>query len=105
MFHLSRIALIAALLTASAASADPILVEYLIDQKPFKIATPTDTLMFELFEDESCTTQIGSFPVFVNDPYVHFFVDKRQKIKGAAKLPKAVRIHASIDAVTTASAP
>ncbi len=106
MFHLSRVATIAALLTASAATAEPVVVEYLIHQKAFKAgATGTDTLAFELYEDESCTTQIGSYPVFVNDPYLHFFIDKRQAVAGAPKLPRAIRIHAAIDAPTTASAP
>jgi hypothetical protein len=62
-------------------------------------------LDFRLYEDADCTVEIGSYPVFAGDSYAHFFVDKKQKLRGAPRKPKAVRIRAVIDAPTTLSAP
>src|SRR5262245_2280367 len=90
---------------ASAAAAEPIRVEYLVDQKAFKAgATATTPLDFELFSDDQCLVSIFSEQLAANDPAVSFFVDKRQRVKNGARLPKVVRIHAVIDGPTTETA-
>jgi hypothetical protein len=108
-FHRSILpALVAAAVlgVGAASAAEPIHVEYLVDQKAFKKgAAATDVLSFELFSDDQCTTSIGSAQHFVADPALQYFVDKRQKVKDAPKLPKAVRIVGTIDGPTTTTAP
>jgi hypothetical protein len=95
-----------ALLLGGITHAEPIQVEYLVGQKAFKKgATAADPLSFELFSDEACTTSIGTADHFVGDEAIHYFVDKRQKVKDGAKLPKVVRILATIDGPTTTTAP
>jgi hypothetical protein len=95
-----------ALFTAGAAATEPIRVEYLLDQKAFKAgAIVGNPLNFELFSDDQCTTLVGSAPLFVGDAPIQYFVDKRQRIKDAPKLPKAVRLVAVIDGPVLASAP
>ena len=92
---------------AGAASAEPIAVEYFVDRVPLKKGTAgTDVLTFELFEDAACTTPIGSpANLFANDTLLQYYVDRTQKLKGGTPPPKAVRIHAIIDAPTTPTAP
>ena len=100
------LALGAALGLAGAAAAEPINVEYYVSQKAFKKGTTgTDVLDFRLYEDEACSVEIGSFPIFASDPFAHFFVDKNQRLLGGRRLPKAVRIRAVIEAPLTTSAP
>ena len=90
---LRTLSLAGALLVGGAAAAEPIHVEYLIDQKAFKTGSiATNALNFELFSDAQCTTLIGSAQLFAGDSAAQFFVDKRQRIKDAPKKPKAVRI-------------
>ncbi len=106
--HSSMRALAAAALLgfAGASAAEPIQVEYFVDQKTFKKGVnATSVLEFELYSDEACTAPIGEYPIFATDPYAHFFVDKKQRIRGGPKLRKAVRIRAVIDAPTTLEAP
>jgi hypothetical protein len=103
---LRALAAAAALGFGAAASAEPIQVEYFVAQKAFKKgATHTSVLDFRLYEDADCTVEIGSYPIFAGDEYAHFFVDKKQKLRGAPRKPKAVRIRAVIDAPTTLAAP
>jgi hypothetical protein len=103
---LRALAVAAALGLGAAASAEPIQVEYFVAQKPFKKGVShTSVLDFRLYEDADCTVEIGSYPIFAGDSYAHFFVDKKQKLRGAPRKPKAVRIRAVIDAPTTLSAP
>jgi hypothetical protein len=103
---LRALAVVAALGLGAAASAEPIQVEYFVAQKPFKKGVShTSVLDFRLYEDADCTVEIGSYPIFAGDSYAHFFVDKKQKLRGAPRKPKAVRIRAVIDAPTTLSAP
>ncbi|MGH7287571.1 MAG: hypothetical protein ACREI8_06080, partial [Myxococcota bacterium] len=91
---------------AGASAAEPIQVEYFVDQKTFKKGvTATSVLEFELYADEDCTIQIGHYPIFATDPYAHFFIDKKQRIRRGPKQRKAVRIRAVIDAPTTLEAP
>jgi hypothetical protein len=100
------LAVAATLGLGGAASAELISVEYFVDQKAFKKgATHTSVLDFRLYQDADCTVEIGSFPIFAGDELAHFFVDKKQKLRGAPRKPKAVRIRAVIDAPTTQEAP
>ena len=94
-----------ALLVGGAAAAEPISVEYFVQQKAFKNATATDQLSFELFSDDQCTTSIAAVPLFVGDTMTQYYVDKTPRVKGGAKRPKAVRIRAVIDGPTTVTAP
>src|SRR5215470_10894698 len=94
-----------ALLVGGAAAAEPISIEYFVQQKAFKSATATDQLSFELFSDDQCTTSIVAVPLFVGDTMTQYYVDKTQHVKGGAKQTKAVRIRAVIDGPTTATAP
>jgi hypothetical protein len=100
------LALAAALGLGGASAAEPIQVEYFVAQKAFKKSvTSTSVLDFRLYEDADCTVEIGDYPIFAMDPYAHFFVDKKQKLRGAPRKAKAVRIRAVIDAPTTVAAP
>jgi hypothetical protein len=91
---------------AASAGAEPIAVEYYAIRIPFKQGTTgTDILTFELFEDSGCTTLLDSESLFANDSMLKFYVDKAQRLKGGAKLPKAVRVRAVVDAPFMASAP
>src|SRR5215470_2347179 len=94
-----------ALLVGGAAAAEPISIEYFVQQKAFKNAKATDQLSFELFSDDKCTTSIGAVPLFVGDTMTQYYVDRTQRVKGGAKRPKAVRIRAVIDGPTTVTAP
>ncbi len=103
---LRALAMSAALGLGGAAAAEPISVEYFVHQKAFKSGVNgTDVLDFRLYEDADCSVEIGSYPIFANDEYAHFYIDKNQRIRGGKKLPKAIRIRAMIDAPMTASAP
>ena len=107
-FHRSvfRALAVAAALGLGSAAAEPIHVEYLVDQKPFKSGSTAESILsFELFSDDQCTVSIGSVQHFVGDPAIQYFVDKRHKVKNAPKLPKAVRILATIDGPTATTAP
>ena len=104
--RMGAFALASALLVGGAAKAEPIHVEYLVDQKAFKKgATATDTLSFDLYSDDQCTAPIGSTQYFVGDASINYFVDKRHKVKGGIALPKAVRILAVIDGPVSDAAP
>src|SRR5258705_39286 len=94
-----------ALLVGGAAAAEPISIEYFVQQKAFKNARATDQLSFELFSDDQCTTSIAFVPLFVGDTMTQYYVDKTQRVKGGARRPKAVRIRAVIDGPTTVTAP
>src|SRR5262245_43511305 len=94
-----------ALLVGGAAAAEPISIEYFVQQKPFRKATVTDQLSFELFSDDQCTTSIAAVPLFVGDTMIHYYVDRTQRVKGGAKQLRATRIRAVIDGPTTATAP
>ena len=104
--HFTRLtAMLAALLVGTAAAAEPVVVEYFVDRKALKAFTATDVLEFELYEDESCSVTIGTYPLFGGDQYAHFFVDKRHRVLGAGRVAKAVRIHAVLDAPVMGHAP
>jgi hypothetical protein len=103
---LRALAVAAVLGLAGAAAAEPINVEYFVAQKAFKKGvTAASVLDFRLYQDADCTVEIASHPLFAGDPYAHFFIDKKQKLRGAKRLPKAIRIRAVIDAPTTLEAP
>ena len=104
--HLTKLtAMLAALLVGTAAAAEPVVVEYFVDRKALKAFTATDVLAFELYEDDSCSVAIGTYPLFGGDEYANFFVDKRHRVLGAGRVAKAVRIHAVIDAPVMGQAP
>src|SRR5215510_14309643 len=94
-----------AVLVGGAAAAEPISIEYFVQQKAFKNAKATDQLSFELFSDDKCTTSIAAVPLFVGDTMTQYYVDRTQRVKGGARRPKAVRIRAVIDGPTMATAP
>jgi len=103
---LRALAVAAALGLGGAAAAEPIQVEYFVAQKAFKKSvTGTDVLDFGLYADEACSVEIGHYPIFANDEYAHFYIDRNQRIRGGKKLPKAIRIRAVIDAPTSVEAP
>ncbi|MGH7289031.1 MAG: hypothetical protein ACREI8_13535 [Myxococcota bacterium] len=104
--HFTRLTtMLVALLVGTAAAAEPVVVEYFVDRKAFKAFTATDVLAFELYEDESCSAAIGTYPLFGGDEYAHFFVDKRHRVLGAGRVATAVRIHAVLDAPVLGHAP
>jgi hypothetical protein len=104
--HLTKLtAALAALLVGTAAAAEPVAVEYLAERKPFKAFKATDVLDFQLYEDESCSVEIGTYPLFGGDEYANFFVDRHQRVNGAVRRTKAVRIRAVIDAPVMGHAP
>src|SRR5512144_2736755 len=97
---------LAGVLVAASAAAEPIAVEYFALRSAFKKGTTsTDVLQFDLYSDSSCTTLIDSESLFASDALISVYIDKQQKIKGGAPLPKAVRIQGVIDGPTTSTAP
>jgi hypothetical protein len=108
-FHrslLGALALGSALSFGSLAAAEPVQVEYFASQKAFKKNVQMESVLnFSLYEDEDCTVEIGSYPIFASDPYALFFIDKHQKLKKAKRRKKAVRIRATIDVPTSSARP
>src|SRR5262249_40144214 len=94
-----------AVLVGGAAAAEPISIEYFVQQKAFKNAKATDQLSFELFSDDKCTTSIAAVPLFVGDTMTQYYVDSTQRRKVGAKRPRAGRIRAVIDGPPTVTAP
>ncbi|MEN8159291.1 MAG: hypothetical protein ABFS41_04370, partial [Myxococcota bacterium] len=67
---LGAVALGTALTLGSPAAAEPIQVEYFVAQKAFKKNVRMESVLdFRLYEDELCTVEIGSYPIFASDPY------------------------------------
>ena len=100
------VAAIALAVAGSVASADPVAIDYLVVKKDFKKSTvATSPLLFELFEDSSCVVPLGSQTLLANDPLVHFYADKPQKVKQGAKQVTSIRIHATIDSALPTEAP
>ncbi len=98
--------LVLGILGAGTAASEPIAVEYFAGRSTFKKGTlGTDVLRFELFSDSSCTTLLDSENLLVTDTFVHYYVDKQQRVRGGPKPPKAIRIQAVIDGPTTSTAP
>jgi hypothetical protein len=105
VFRSSAVALLLALFVGAPAVAAPVSVEFFADARTFKGTAATDVLSFELFDDDQCTSSIGTAHLFAGDGLIQYYVDKTQAAAGAPKLPKAVRLRAIIDAPTTSSAP
>jgi hypothetical protein len=104
--HLTKLtAALAALLVGTAAAAEPVAVEYLAARQAFKAVKATDVLDFQLYEDENCSVEIGTYPLFGGDEYANFFVDRHHRVSGAERRTKAVRIRAVIDAPVMGHAP
>src|SRR5262245_58175907 len=96
---------LATLTVAAAAAAEPVTVEYVVQKKAFRDFESSDVLVFELYEDESCSEALGAYPLFGGDEDVRFFVDKHQRVAGAKLRAAGVRIRAVIDGPVLAHAP
>src|SRR5262245_19292935 len=75
---------LALVVAASGAQAEPISVEYFVVRSPFKKGTVgTDILTFDLFTDDQCATPpIHTEGLFASDPFVHYYIDRAQRVKG-----------------------
>ena len=81
---LNVVSVVAALGLAGAAWAAPIHVSYQVERKPFKSeAEATDALHFALYADAACTQEIAGTDHFVGDTALDYFLDKRQRVRGA----------------------
>ena len=97
---------LAGIVVAGSAAAEPIAVEYVARRGSIKkVTTSSDMLQFDLYSDSACTNLIDSEMLSADDALVSLYVDKPQRLNGSDPLPKAVRIHAVIDAPTTTTAP
>ena len=97
---------LAGIVVAGSAAAEPIAVEYVARRGSIKkVTTSSDMLQFDLYSDSACTNLIDSEMLSAGDALVSLYVDKPQRLNGSDPLPKAVRIHAVIDAPTTTTAP
>ena len=83
--------LVLSLLAPRAGRADPIVLSYFVDEKALKEADAGTTVTFTLYSDASCTAQVSSFDLLIeNVP----FLDRVQRArpKGAPKQPKTVEL-------------
>jgi hypothetical protein len=86
------LATFALLLVASrSASADPVVLSYLVDEKALKEADAGTTLSFGLYSDSSCASLFQSFDRLIEDVPLLARV-QRARPKGAPKPPRTVEI-------------